>query len=147
MNPIFNKLSQQTSDKPPVPFQSTAKGKSLYNFQKEVTDREAPNQSLNHSIVGPNEPPAKKYGFQIFTGKDQSANESNNISKETSLIIWQPSKKSEPKPQEQHSLENSLCLKGVPHAEKFLREPNVEDSLILKGEPYAERFLQRPPNV
>jgi hypothetical protein len=89
---------------------------------------------LNHSILMPPEPPQKKWGFQIFTGKDHL-----DSSKELSVVMM-PSRQ-----RAARSVEPTRDTKDVDSAHKFLKNPPQDDSLFLKGEPYAENFLREPP--
>ena len=73
-------------------------------------------------------PPQKKWGFQIFTGKDQV---------DSSMM---PSRQ-----RAARSVEPTRDTKDVDSAHKFLKNPPQDDSLFLKGEPYAENFLRDPP--
>lgn len=141
MNPHVNKKSKKAEIKPPIPSKEVQpKGKNVYSFQKEVIDREPPNQSLNHSILMPPEPPQKKWGFQIFTGKDQQSQVDS--SKELSVVMM-PSRQD--RQRAARSVEPTRGTKDVDSAHKVLKNPPQDDSLFLKGEPYAENFLRDPP--
>ena len=85
----------------------------------------------------PPEPPHKKWGFQIFTGKDQQSQVDS--SKELSVVMM-PSRQ-----RAARSVEPTRDTKDVDSAHKFLKNPPQDDSLFLKGEPYAENFLRDPP--
>jgi hypothetical protein len=95
---------------------------------------------MNHSILMPPEPPQKKWGFQIFAGKDQQSQVDS--SKEHSVVMM-PSRQD--KQRAARSMEPPRETKDVVSAHKFLKNPPQDDSLLLKGEPYAENFLKELP--